>query len=148
MEAMAQHRGSMDDSFHLPNFPHMAWVNPSALPTIVIMPSLRARDECIIASFITLFSPSRSPIHIVSQEDDALLVWMECACRWHSTTCWTKLMVFKYTIGSVLCPTPGHLARKKRKPNHLLDMPISPKTWCEYLQTKQTCFYSMIDHLR
>ena len=46
MEAMAQRRGSMDDSFHLPNFPHMAWVDLSALPTIVIMPSLRARDEC------------------------------------------------------------------------------------------------------
>ena len=71
MEAMAQRRGSMDDSFHLPNFPHMAWVDPSALPTIVIMPSLRARDECIVALFITLNSPSRSPIHIVSQEDDA-----------------------------------------------------------------------------
>ena len=47
METMAQHRASMDDSFHLPNFPHMAWVDPSALPTIVIMPSLRARLECI-----------------------------------------------------------------------------------------------------
>ena len=32
METMAQRRGSMDDSFHLPNFPHMAWVDPSALP--------------------------------------------------------------------------------------------------------------------
>ena len=26
----------------VPNFPHMAWVDPSALPTIVLMPSLRA----------------------------------------------------------------------------------------------------------
>ena len=32
METMAQRRDSMDDSIHLPNFPHMAWVNPSALP--------------------------------------------------------------------------------------------------------------------
>ena len=32
METMAQRRNSMDDSIHLPNFPHMAWVNPSALP--------------------------------------------------------------------------------------------------------------------
>ena len=47
METVAQRRASMDDSFHLPNFPHMAWVDPSALPTIVIVPSLRARLECI-----------------------------------------------------------------------------------------------------
>ena len=26
METMAQRRVSLDDSFHLPNFPHMAWV--------------------------------------------------------------------------------------------------------------------------
>ena len=50
METMAQRHVSMDDSFHLPNFPHMAWVDPSALPTIVIMPSLRARFECITIS--------------------------------------------------------------------------------------------------
>ena len=46
METMAPRRGSMDDSFHLPNFPRMAWVDPSALPAIVTMPSLRARFEC------------------------------------------------------------------------------------------------------
>ena len=40
MLTLAQRRASMDDSFHLPNFPHMAWVGPLALPTIVIMPSL------------------------------------------------------------------------------------------------------------
>ena len=40
MDTMAQRCGSMDDSFHLPNFPHMAWVGMSALSTIVIMPSL------------------------------------------------------------------------------------------------------------
>ena len=39
MEAMAKLRGSMDDSFHLPDFPHMAWVNLSALPAIAIMPA-------------------------------------------------------------------------------------------------------------
>ena len=72
METMAQRRGSMDDSFHLPNFPHMAWVDPSALPAIVIMPSLRARFECIYRIVLsTLSSPSASPIHIVSHEDDA-----------------------------------------------------------------------------
>ena len=32
MGTMAQRHASIDDSFHLPNFPHMAWVNPSALP--------------------------------------------------------------------------------------------------------------------
>ena len=48
-ETMAQRRGSMDDSFHLPNFPHMARVGPSALPTIVMMPSLRADLECILS---------------------------------------------------------------------------------------------------
>ena len=32
MRTMAQRHASIDDSFHLPNFPHMAWVNPSALP--------------------------------------------------------------------------------------------------------------------
>ena len=52
---MAQRHVSMDDSFHLPNFPHMAWVDPSALPAIVIMPSLRARFEGIISSLITLY---------------------------------------------------------------------------------------------
>ena len=31
METTAQRR-SMDGSFNLPSFPHMAWVNPSALP--------------------------------------------------------------------------------------------------------------------
>ena len=56
METMAQRHVSMDDSFHLPNFPHMAWVDPSALPAIVIMPSLRARFECITSSLITLSS--------------------------------------------------------------------------------------------
>ena len=71
METMAQHRGSMDGSFHQPNFPHMAWVDPSALPAIVILPSLRARFECITSSLITLSSPSASPIHIVSHEDDS-----------------------------------------------------------------------------
>ena len=72
METLAQCRGSRDDSFHLPNFPHMAWVDLSALPTIIIMPSLRARFEWIVASsLITLSSPSASPIHIVSHEDDA-----------------------------------------------------------------------------
>ena len=30
---MAQRRGSMDDSFHLPNFPHMAWVDPISSPS-------------------------------------------------------------------------------------------------------------------
>ena len=39
METMAQSRGSMDYSFHLPIFPDMAWLAPSALP----VPSLRAR---------------------------------------------------------------------------------------------------------
>ena len=29
---VTQRHASIDDSFHLPNFPHMAWVNPSALP--------------------------------------------------------------------------------------------------------------------
>ena len=48
MKTMAQRRVSMDDSFHLPNFPHMAWVDPSALPAIVSRPSLRARLECIL----------------------------------------------------------------------------------------------------
>ena len=38
MEAMAQRHVSMDDSFHLPNFPHMAYVDPSALPALAIMP--------------------------------------------------------------------------------------------------------------
>ena len=71
METMAQRRSSMDDSFHLPNFPHMAWVDPSALPAIVIMPSLRARFECIYCIvFITLSSSSASPIHVVTHEDD------------------------------------------------------------------------------
>ena len=74
METMAQRRASMDDPFHLPNFPHMAWVDPSALPTIVIMPSLRARLECIsLHRFIndTLVYQRSSPIHIVYHEDDA-----------------------------------------------------------------------------
>ena len=38
---MAQRRGSMDDSFHLPNSHHMAWVGPSAMASIVMMPSHR-----------------------------------------------------------------------------------------------------------
>ena len=89
METLAQCHGSRDDSFHLPNFPHMAWVDLSALPAIVIMPSLRARFERIYRIvLITLSSPSASPIHIVFREDDALLMWMECADRWHSTTHW------------------------------------------------------------
>ena len=71
METMAQRHVSMDDSIHLPNFPHMAWVDPSALPAIVVIPSLRARFECITSSLITLSSPSASPIHIVSHDDDA-----------------------------------------------------------------------------
>ena len=52
METMARRRGSMDDSFHQPNFSHMAWVDLSALPTIVIMPSLRARFECILTHLL------------------------------------------------------------------------------------------------
>ena len=32
METMAQRRDLIDESFHLPNFPQIAWVNPSALP--------------------------------------------------------------------------------------------------------------------
>ena len=58
-------------------------------------------------------------------------------------------MVFKSTIGAVLCPTPGHslFLQKNRPSNHLLEMPSSLKTWCEGLQTKQICFHTMIDHL-
>ena len=69
METMAPRRGLMDDSSHLPNFPHMAWVDPLALPTIVIIPSLRARPECIFIALplMTLKSPSASPIQILSQ---------------------------------------------------------------------------------
>ena len=71
METIAQRRGSMDDSLHQPNLPHMAWVDQSALPAMGIMPLLRARFECITSSLITLFSPSASRIRIVSHEDDA-----------------------------------------------------------------------------
>ena len=69
METMAQRRGSMDDSFHLPNFPHMAWVDPSALPTIVMMPSLRARLECILSHrlYCTLVSQRVPHPSVISQ---------------------------------------------------------------------------------
>ena len=77
-ETMAQRRGSINDSFHLPNFPHMAWVDPSALPTIVIVPSLRELDSSVFSHRNTLFSPSAFLIHIVSHEDDAKLAWIEC----------------------------------------------------------------------
>ena len=52
METMAQRCGSIDVSFHLPNFPHMAWDGLLALPSIVIMPSLWARLECILSHCI------------------------------------------------------------------------------------------------
>ena len=70
METMAQRRGSMDDSFHLPNFPHMAWIDPSALPAIC--PRLE-HDLSVFYRIvlITFAFPSASPIHIVSHEDDA-----------------------------------------------------------------------------
>ena len=42
METMVQARGSMNDSFHLSSFPNMAWVGPSALPTMVMMLRLEA----------------------------------------------------------------------------------------------------------
>ena len=45
METMAQRHDSMNDSFHLPNSPHMAWVGPSALPTMVMMPSHKAQQQ-------------------------------------------------------------------------------------------------------
>merc|ERR1719370_1736293 len=61
METVAQRRASMDDSFDLPNFPHMAWVDPSALPTIVIVPSLRARLECISFHHYGTLVPQRVP---------------------------------------------------------------------------------------
>ena len=69
METMAQRRGTMDDSFHLPNFPHMAWVGPSALPTIVMMPSLRARLECICSHrlYCTLVSQRVPHPSVISQ---------------------------------------------------------------------------------
>ena len=47
IETKAQRRDSMDDSFHLPNFPHShinIWVGLSALPTIVKIPT---RLDCI-----------------------------------------------------------------------------------------------------
>ena len=47
---MAQFRGLMDDSFHLPNVPHMACAGPSVLPTTF------------------LSSPSASPIHHLSHK--------------------------------------------------------------------------------
>ena len=76
METMAQGQVSMDDSFHRHNFPHMVWVDPSALPAIVIMPSLYYVSivYCVsnTSSLITLSSsPSAYPIHIVSHEDEA-----------------------------------------------------------------------------
>ena len=70
METNAHHRASMDDLFHLPNFPHMVWVDPSALPTIVMMPSLRARLECILLHRLfndTLVSQLVPHPHTISQ---------------------------------------------------------------------------------
>ena len=37
METVAQRHGSIDDSFGLPNFPHMGWVGPSAWLTKVMI---------------------------------------------------------------------------------------------------------------
>ena len=129
METLAQHRGLMDDSFHLPNFDPSAlsaiveilscrqrthdermillfqkYVSYSSdctlmhlhvrrafvacsLSSLVTMPSLRARFECIYRIvLISLSSPSASPIHIVSHMGQCLTYVDVMCCGWHCTT--------------------------------------------------------------
>ena len=83
METMAQRRSSMDDSFHLPNFPHMARASSSALPTIVMMPSLKAQLEFILSHRLyncTLVSQRVPNQSVISQ--GRCLTSREATTRW------------------------------------------------------------------
>ena len=86
METMAPTIGSMDDSFYLPNFPHMAWVDPSELLAIVT-PSLRARIECNLGH-------NRIPWIRIKQRPKAIL-WtkrttMPCHAMWGKLGRWNE----------------------------------------------------------
>ena len=94
METMAQRRDLMDDLFHLPNFPHMAWVNPSALPndssyTLTMSPTRMHFN--FIVSYLRHYLPSGAPSICYSLLTMLDLQWMECVICCHTPTTWSTL---------------------------------------------------------
>ena len=87
METMAQRRDSMDDSIHLPNFPHMAWVNPSALPNdsnyALAKSPTRVHFNFIVLQLRHFCLPSGPPSMYYPLLTMLNLQWMECViyCR-------------------------------------------------------------------